>query len=155
MLVLVFHFLCNDVQLTNHEGSTWKMRVRPGVLIISLGTALTGFKKRWVFLIPRDFRKPINQSIFIPPKIKRHILEVGSLKSHKTYCIQIIERSKIISKNKPVYKNILKSISLYLRAMSTFVSELILCFFLLRNDVTKRAVGINWTYLEKLLIYLF
>ena len=40
-----------------------------------------------------------------------------------------------------MYKNILKSISLYLQAMSTFVSELLLCFFLLRNDVTKRAIG--------------
>ena len=66
----------------------------------------------------------INQSIFIPPNITRYILitsAVVSLKIHKTYCIQIIERSKIISKNKPVYKNIPKSISLYLRAISTFV----------------------------------
>ena len=66
----------------------------------------------------------INQSIFIPPNITRYILitsAVVSLKIHKTYCIQIIERSKIISKNKPVYKNMPKSISLYLRAMSTFV----------------------------------
>ena len=56
------------------------------------------------------------------------------------YYIQIIERPKIIFKNKPIYKNILKSVSLYIRAMSTLVSELVLCFFLLRNDVTKRAI---------------
>ena len=35
----------------------------------------------------------------------------------------MIERIKIISKNNPVHKNILKSIGLYIRAMSTFVSE--------------------------------
>lgn len=39
----------------------------------------------------------------------------------------------------------------YIRAMGTFVSELVLCLFLLRNDVTKRAIGIHWTYLENLL----
>ena len=58
---------------------------------------------------------------------------------------QIIERSKTKSKNKPIYKNILKSIRLYLRAMNTFVSELVcvLCFFLLGNDVTEREIGIH------------
>ena len=40
-------------------------------------------------------------------------------------------------------ENILKSISLYLRAMSTFLSELILCVFLLRNGVTKRVIVIH------------
>ena len=56
---------------------------------------------------------------------------------------KIIERSKIIFKDKPIYKNILNSVSLYIRTMSTFVSELVLCFFLLRNDVTKRTIGIH------------
>ena len=89
----------------------------------------------------------INQSINLySPKIKRHILSYISSwesKIHNTYCIQIIERSKIISKNNPIYKNILKSIGLYIRAMSTFVSEYMLCFYLLRNDVTERAIGIH------------
>ena len=39
-----------------------------------------------------------------------------------------------------MYKNILKSISLYIWPMSTFFSEQIVCFFLLRNDVTERAI---------------
>ena len=56
---------------------------------------------------------------------------------------KIIERSKIIFKDMPILKkNILKSVSLYIRAMSTFVSELVLCFFLLRNDVTERTLKI-------------
>ena len=73
----------------------------------------------------------------------------------KTYSIQIIERLKVISKNKPIYKYILKSISLYLRAMSSFVSKLILCFSLLRNNinVTKLAIGIHWNVQEKLLSF--
>ena len=122
-------------------------------------------------LLLRPLNQSINQSIFIPPKIKRHIFSYISsweskntedilytnekIKIHKTYCIQIKERSKIISKNKPIYKNIRKSFSLYIQAMSSFVFELILCFFLLWNNVTKLAIGIRWTYLEKLLICLF
>ena len=35
----------------------------------------------------------------------------------------MIEKLKIISENKPIYKYIVKSISLYLRAMSSFVSK--------------------------------
>ena len=93
-------------------------------------------------MLLRPLNQSINQSIFIPPKIKRHILSyISSWESKNTYdilytndrkikiheyYIQIIEGSKIISKNKPVYKNILKSFSLYIWAMSTFVSELIL-----------------------------
>ena len=53
-----------------------------------------------------------------------------SQKIRKTYSMQIveIERLKIISKNKPIHKYIVKSISRYLRAMSSFVSKMILCF---------------------------
>ena len=69
----------------------------------------------------------INQSINLySPKIKdisQVTSAVENLKVHKTYCIQITERSKIIYKNYPIYKNILKSISLYIWPMSTFFSE--------------------------------
>ena len=41
----------------------------------------------------------------------------------KTYSIQIIERLKIISENKAIYKYIVKSISLYPRGTSSFVSK--------------------------------
>ena len=58
----------------------------------------------------------------------------------KTCCKQIIEKSKMISKNKPIYKNILKSLypddSHFYFRVDTF-------FFLLRNDVTKGAIGIH------------
>ena len=71
-------------------------------------------------------------------------LQVGRQKVRKSYSLQITERLKIISKiSLFTITLILKSITLYLRAMSSFVSKLIIYFFLLRIYVAKRAIGIH------------
>ena len=101
--------------------------------LFSLACVAAGLRTRLNHLYSREGLERLRRRQY-SPKIKRNILSYISSwesKIHKTYCIQIIERSKIISKNNPIYKNVLKSIGLFIsrRWALLFLSRYFVSFF--------------------------